>query len=826
LVRILRAWFTYVRSGGFAKAEIIDEEEGLFRSMDPTPAERRGERESLREFLLRGQSTWSKDGGVKVRQRKEDPRLKALWPFIWKARKRRPTEVIPVTADVRRHVGTFWELGDFEGADEEVFEVLLETRRAEREQIQHFKVHGTFSGDKLNVDGCRELGIPEDKLAELRDGVCFDFDEALPAYSKTPYSTIYEDVEITLKAAREVVRLLGLGKLLPLELIPWIENRITAVIKVAPLEVGGIKWRTCVDMSASGVNGAVKGWKFSLPTVESVIAELGRHYFVVKQDIADMFLNFKIHPSRWVLFGFQHPITGQSYVYPCLPFGFSLSPPICCANSQMLAEIIATEARARAKGEKGLPALECVERRADWGSAEDGPPPASIVYVDDFMGTARSKECSDELADVGSRVFELAGLPEKVAKREGPSWIMAILGFVFCTIMGVLTIPEVKCEEMLVLIDSALERAYSRQSISWSELARIVGKLTWACTGVELGRLYLRNLRKPLVAVQDMLKMRMVKDAFCIPLWHFKKAIAELEWWREALRCSGGRYNWFLDAEGRYAKWAWTEKRGGPLPPGVIEFATDASKWGGGGVFEEDRVVREWNLDERKHQINILECIMVLHMCLLFGPRWKGLRVVAWCDNEVSVRAINKGVGTSEVMSGIIRRIRLECIRHGFVLWMRHIPGVENLDPDALSRGALARRVGCWSLVADSQRKWGNKRGVFTVDAYADVNGRNSVAGSWFSAERRPAPGELSGHSVWAFPPPSLADQFWEEWQSWDKDCRVTALLPAWACDALPEGWKRLKQYGAQARVLQRPVGNRWVRCECGGVPLTVVAYN
>mmetsp|Transcript_61537 Transcript_61537/g.127178 ORF Transcript_61537/g.127178 Transcript_61537/m.127178 type:complete len:213 (+) Transcript_61537:2-640(+) len=212
-----------------------------------------------------------------------------------------------------------------------------------------------------------------------------------------------------------------------------------------------------------------------------------------------------------------------------------------------MADIIATEARERAKGEPGLPALEDVERRADWGNEEDGPLPASLVYVDDFIGTARSKECSDELADVGSKVFELAGLPEKVAKREGPSWVMAILGFIVCTVMGVLTIPDLKCQEMLVLIDSALERAYARQSVLWTELARIVGKLTWACTGVELGRLYLRNLRKPLIAVQDMLKKRAVKNAFCIPLWHFKKALAELEWWREALRCSGGKYNWFLD---------------------------------------------------------------------------------------------------------------------------------------------------------------------------------------------------------------------------------------------------------------------------------------
>ena len=133
-------------------------------------------------------------------------------------------------------------------------------------------------------------------------------------------------------------------------------------------------------------------------------------------------------------------------------------------------------------------------------------------------------------------MFELMGLPEKILKREGPSMIMVLLWFLFCTVLGVLSIPETKSKEMLVLVDSALERAAGHQRVSWTKLERIVGKLTWACTGVELGRMYLRNLRKPLGAVQDLLRKQSVKEAFCIPLWHFTKAIAELEWWREALR--------------------------------------------------------------------------------------------------------------------------------------------------------------------------------------------------------------------------------------------------------------------------------------------------
>eukprot|EP00961_Rhodomonas_salina_P153559 2067647-Rhodomonas_salina.1 len=164
-------------------------------------------------------------------------------------------------------------------------------------------------------------------------------------------------MEVTMKEARECLLYLQIGKALPLRLIPCIENRTTAVIKVSPLEPSGLKWRTCVDMTASGVDCAVRGLSFGLPTVEDIIAMLGRNHYIVKQDITYMFFNFKIHPSKWVLFGFQHPITGQSYIYPVLPFCFSLSPLIACASSQLVADMIEKEARLRAEGLEGVEPL-------------------------------------------------------------------------------------------------------------------------------------------------------------------------------------------------------------------------------------------------------------------------------------------------------------------------------------------------------------------------------------------------------------------------------------------------------------------------------------
>eukprot|EP00961_Rhodomonas_salina_P181030 2443565-Rhodomonas_salina.1 len=83
-----------------------------------------------------------------------------------------------------------------------------------------------------------------------------------------------------------------------------------------------------------------------------------------------------------------------------------------------------------------------------------------------------------------------------------------------------------------------------------------------------------RTLRK------DTLSRRSDRESFCIPIHHFTRAVEELKWWEEVLRVGGGK-TWFVGSDGLCSIWKWMEEVGAELPPGVLEFATDASKWGG-----------------------------------------------------------------------------------------------------------------------------------------------------------------------------------------------------------------------------------------------------
>jgi len=175
-------------------------------------------------------------------------------------------------------------------------------------------------------------------------------------------------------------------------------------------------------------------------------------------------------------------------------------------------------------------------------------------------------------------------------------------------------------------------------------------------------------------------------------------------------------------------------------------------------------------------------------------------------------------------MTSIVRRIRLACLEFGFELWVCHIPGLINFDPDALSRGVLGKRVAAWSFIGQCRDRWSRAGGGFTVDAFADVSGRNARASRFFSANDDVMSETFKGESVWAFPPPELAEQFLGRCDSWEARV-VVAAVPDHLVSELSGRWEVLHSYQGDARVFERAVGEHWVKCNTAGLCLTVVRW-
>ncbi len=69
-------------AGGYVGAEVLDEEEAIFGTGDPSPKERAEARFTLGGFLLEGQKAWKLDGGVVVPQLPREPEMDRIWEFI------------------------------------------------------------------------------------------------------------------------------------------------------------------------------------------------------------------------------------------------------------------------------------------------------------------------------------------------------------------------------------------------------------------------------------------------------------------------------------------------------------------------------------------------------------------------------------------------------------------------------------------------------------------------------------------------------------------------------------------------------------------------
>eukprot|EP00961_Rhodomonas_salina_P173197 2335832-Rhodomonas_salina.1 len=224
-----------------------------------------------------------------------------------------------------------------------------------------------------------------------------------------------------------------------------------------------------------------------------------------------------------------------------------------------------------------------------------------------------------------------------------------------------------------------------------------------------------------------------------------------------------------------------------------------------------------WTLVESRLHINVLEALMILQFVEEFSSELRGRRVLGWCDNSTSVAAMNKGSLVSNLITGIVRRTRLICLEHDIWLWIAHIPGVLNIQPDGLSRGVLATRISNWSLIPTIMTRWRKQAGGhFDWDLFCYEGGANSVATVPVEG------GATRGLRLWAFPPPELAAQAVADAPGWEAK-EVWMLVPNVVEVNEELGWHVAQVYGACARIFMLPVAGHFAHCKGAGLAMKVV---
>lgn len=396
--------------------------------------------------------------------------------------------------------------------------------------------------------------------------------------------------------------------------------------------------RILVDLSwpfGSSVNdGIVKGsflgqpFDLKFPTVDdvcSLVRRCGQGALIFKRDLAKAYRQFPMDPLDYQLLGY---FWQNRYYFDTVLCMGQRSAALSCQR--------ATGAVSYIHQSRGF---------------------SSLVYLDDFIGV-ESVDCAQaSFVALGELLREL-GLHEKVSKAVPPSTKVIVLGVLFDTITMTLNVTQERLDEILQILPLWLNK-YKATRV---EIQRLLGKLSYVSKCVRQSRVFLNRLFAALRKVQRA-HHRVDLTA------GFRK---DIMWWMTFVKTYNGVS---MIPASVYS------------PPDQV-LSTDACLTGCGALCDDSYFhspfptpILEQDLD-----INCLELLTVTVAIKLWGHKWRGLSIQIFCDNSISVLAINTGATRNDFMASCLRELWLWCARYEILLRAQHLPGIDNRLADYLSR--------------------------------------------------------------------------------------------------------------------------------------------
>ena len=279
-----------------------------------------------------------------------------------------------------------------------------------------------------------------------------------------------------------------------------------------------------------------------------------------------------------------------------------------------------------------------------------------VVYLDDFLIIGETKEACQEAYDALCNLLVALGFQLSSTKLIPPTQCLVFLGAEIDTVNMSLSLPQAKLEDLKSVVLSFLHR----QQASKRQLQQLAGKLNWACKVVYGGRTLLRR-------VLDCLNTLTNPSSRCRLTADFHK---DLLWWYGFLDSFNGKCD-FMDNRP------------------VSSLYTDASQFGLGASFEGDwfysHVITDypWLCDMH---INYKEAVCVILAVYRWASHWQNKTVIVRCDNTAAVAMLNKGSTRHPVMMQFLRGLFWLSATFNFRIKAYHIPGVQNVEADHVSR--------------------------------------------------------------------------------------------------------------------------------------------
>ena len=389
-----------------------------------------------------------------------------------------------------------------------------------------------------------------------------------------------------------------------------------------------------------GVNDHETYVRYTWDSLDSAVRYLVPHAFMARLDISAYYRHFMVHPSHWELQGFVWD--GVAYVDSRVQFGLRLAPELAHRFTMFIKRLLHAN---------GLGAVV--------GVMDD----YLLLHVEYEACLVMLVVAAALLADLGFSVNFKPG------KTVLPARVQKFVGVVINSARFSLSLPQDKLSVLLAGVSEVLRR----RTVARKVLQRLVGRMQWASRVIYGGRVFMRSCLDGLSTVKH--------PGHHVTLTAQMKA--DLGWWLQHAACHNGRLSL---AVGLPSLLVFTDACLSPVPSiGVF------CEWAFVSLSGASLAALGLSLPPDGADINVWECFAILAAVHLFGPWWRGSRVLVHYDNAATVAWLTGGGPRPVAARALVQEMFGLCVRLHIRLSVQHIPGTSNVLADALSRAQWPR---------------------------------------------------------------------------------------------------------------------------------------
>ena len=527
----------------------------------------------------------------------------------------------------------------------------------------------------------------------------------------------------------------------------------------------GTKFRMIWD--GRHLNGFTRQRSFKFETLKSLRTLARKGDWMLQVDLADGFHALGIFEGHQRYMSWQCAVTGKTYVYQVLPFGWKLSPYCFCRAMDTLTRVLRSpdvSVAGRGTAEELLAAIkrEFAESRHLAGRPRSSPASWEAVqrirllpYMDDLLALFQSRDDALRGAVQMRATLRFLGLSPNERKCVWePTQELVHLGLLVSTRRGLFLVPQEKESKLASFARGLIVQAKrNRRLIPRRQLAVFTGLAQSVYLAVPLSQLYLRSLHDCGAQGRD----------WACNVRLSRQAIRDLQWWADLSSHNLGRAIW--------------------RSPVQATLHSDASTFAWGGVLDGRLLAHGlWTTAERKHHITVLELMAVTRNLKAFnaGRRLAFKTIHLHEDNQAVVYILRRKTSRSAVLMAELRRlwafvdeqeIRLQSISY--------VRSEDNIA-DAPSRltGSDSWRLRA-SLFQELDEAWG----PHTVDRFASAS--NYLVPRFNSLHEDPLAEAIDCFSEdwteeknWLHPPIGCLDQVAQFLR--EQPSAATVIVPRW----------------------------------------------